>query len=114
MIDPTKRYKTRDGAEVRIYAFGGGGARPVHGAYKYRDRWEPARWTTDGRWYVNGSYHPNDLLEAAPKLTREMWVNVYRHSLRGYPYRNQAEGKVREDSIACVRAVIEYEEGEGL
>ena len=32
MIDPKKKYKTRDGRDVRIYAVDAGGDYPVHGA----------------------------------------------------------------------------------
>ena len=45
MIDITKKYRTRDGREVRIYATDGADPYPVHGAIKNSDgEWCGSAW----------------------------------------------------------------------
>lgn len=48
MIDINKKYRTRDGHEIRIYAMDGGLA-PVHGAIKVSGGWLQHSWHLDGR-----------------------------------------------------------------
>lgn len=72
MIDPSKKYRTRDGREVRIYAVDAGGQKPVHGARRGDDgQWVHECWTDDGN--VQRQYYamPNafDLIEVKPEVT---------------------------------------------
>lgn len=111
MVDPKKQYRTRDGLEVRIYAVDCGGDFPVHGAFynPLTKKWEARIWPDTGL---------SDLIEVKPRIKREVWVNEYR-------YENGQRNWVAFDSreladedtnnrIACVRVVIDCEEGEGL
>jgi hypothetical protein len=112
MIDPNKKYRTRDGREVRIYAVDGSGSVPVHGAIKNTYGWEPYQWIKDGRSYLKNG--PEDLIEVKPRIQREVWVNVYPHMEDLWARREDAEEAGGDDRIACVKLVIDCEEGEGL
>lgn len=48
MIDINKKYQTKDGQEVRIYAVDGGGEFPVHGAVLSDEGWSKRDWTAKG------------------------------------------------------------------
>lgn len=65
MIDINKKYKTRDGKEVRIYATDHVGSYPICGAIRYLDGWDNEAWKEDGR---NSNYvedDPDDLVEVS-------------------------------------------------
>jgi hypothetical protein len=64
MIDITKKYQTRSGLPVRIYATDGGGERPVHFAAQNKDgTWTNFSATDEG--YVSTHYRsPDDLIQA--------------------------------------------------
>lgn len=65
MIDKNKKYKTKSGCEVRIYATDGDGDYPIHGAVKYKDNdyWTLRKWSDKG----NESWEKlNDLIEVSP------------------------------------------------
>lgn len=44
MISKDKKYRTRDGRDVRIYAVDGGCGHTVHGAYFSRGQWLLSGW----------------------------------------------------------------------
>ena len=70
MIHKDKRYKTRDGRPVRIYATDGWGTFPVHGAMATRgegDRWLSRCWRENGSATVKGE-SVNDLIEVMPAI----------------------------------------------
>lgn len=115
MIDPKKKYKTRDGREVRIYAVDGGGHQPIHGAIRDGDAWISTSWLQGGV----GALHINSLIEVRPRIKREVWVNVYRHEdvfemIEAFDTREDADAGVGDARLACVKLVIDCEEGEGL
>jgi hypothetical protein len=120
MIELGKQYKTRDGCEVRIYAVDGGGRFPVHGAVKLDDgTWRQEEWTLTGSYNGEKDGHtlPNalDLIEVKPRIQREVWVNVYRCGAAfAYESKDVADEGEGEPRIACVKVVIDCEEGEGL
>jgi hypothetical protein len=120
MIELGKKYKTRDGCEVRIYAVDGGGRFPVHGAVKLVDgTWRQEEWTLTGSWNGerNGHTIPHalDLIEVKPRIQREVWVNVYPDNLASiWTSKEKATNRAGFDRIACVKLVIDCEEGEGL
>ena len=66
MIDISKKYRTLDGREVRIYATDGGGIRPVHGAVKENDGWHSASWCSNGGFGGNMQFS-DDLIEVRPR-----------------------------------------------
>jgi hypothetical protein len=122
MIELGKHYKTRDGREVRIYAVDGGGRFPVHGAVKLDDgTWRQEEWTLTGSYNGEKDGHslPNalDLIVVRPRIQREVWLNVYKSECAYGPvYREKcyADDAAASTRIACVKLVIDCEEGEGL
>jgi hypothetical protein len=123
MIELGKQYKTRDGREVRIYAVDGGGRFPVHGAVKPDDgTWRQEEWTLTGSYNGESSHghtiaHHLDLIEVKPRIQREVWVNVYAAWLQSdvvYQSKKSADEGSSPDRIACVKVVIDCEEGHGL
>jgi hypothetical protein len=121
MIDPNKKYRTRDGREVRIYAVDGGGRFPVHGATKQNDgTWRQEEWTLTGSYNGESSHghtiaHHLDLIEVKPRIQREVWVNVYPNGTsRSFEEKRFADAYAMDHRIACVKLVIDCEEGEGL
>ena len=115
MIDPAKKYRTRDGREVRIYAVDGDNEFPVHGAFRTKYGWKIEAWSASGRWLNNGD-DACDLIEVRPRIQREVWVNVYPGRVGQYTYdcKEAADAHESEQRIACVKLVIDVEEGEGL
>jgi hypothetical protein len=63
MIDITKKYRTRDGREVRIYATDGGGNRPVHGAVINHGEWFMCHWSAKGKAFPDHERRSDDLIE---------------------------------------------------
>lgn len=115
MIELGKKYKTRDGHEVRIYALDGDEEMPVHGAVLTKHGWKVNSWARDGRWCPNMT-DGVDLIEVTPRIQREVWVNVYPGRVGQYTFdsKEAADAHESEKRIACVRLVIDCEEGEGL
>ena len=116
-IEMGRVYRTRDGREVRIYAVDGEGHYSVHGAIKWEGAWVPKCWTANGGYLsAHCETDPFDLIEVKPRIQREVWVNVYpgpivcelRHS------KADADEDAMRNRIACVKLVIDCEEGHGL
>ena len=115
MIELGKQYKTRDGCEARVYAVDAGGQTPVHGAIKRNGVWVVTEWTKEGCWSTG--YSINNLVEVKPRIQREVWVNVYAEGTSMWMSKEKAniEANISSyDRIACVKVVIDCEEGEGL
>lgn len=119
MIDKSKTYRTRDGREVRIYATDGGQDKNgVHGAIKWGWGWGPIAWYPHGG-YNSGLGDPRDLIEVKPRIKKEWWLNVHRRATGELTWwfqnsKEEADSAVGEGRIACVKVVIDCEEGEGL
>jgi len=113
MIDINKKYRTRDGNVVRIYATDAGGQWPIHGAVK-DDRylvWIAKSWSEKGE-YLNRDC---DLVEVKPRIKQKMWVNVYPdHCCGAYHEKRHADEMAAPHRIGCVQVEIDCEEGEGL
>jgi hypothetical protein len=73
MIDMKKKYRTRDGREVRIYATDGDGAYPVHGAVNDLGGWVSVEWTEAGQFWAR-EHNPTDLVEVVEPKT--VWINL--------------------------------------
>ncbi|MEN6301116.1 MAG: hypothetical protein ABFD96_00230 [Armatimonadia bacterium] len=116
MIDPKKQYRTLDGREARVYALDGAGIFCVHGAVKNQKGWCLTTWDSEGVNIPGGSN--SDLIEVKPRIQRELWVNEYRYSngLRHWVAFDSREDAAMgdDDRIACVKLVIDCEEGDGL
>ena len=117
-IEMGRVYRTRDGREVRIYAVDGGGEYPVHGARESDEGWIGSVWGRDGNFHMNKFSCDHDLIEVKPRIQREVWVNVYRYDNGQVHWsafdRRDAADDEPDDRIACVKLVIDCEEGEGL
>ena len=111
MIDLKKRYTTRDGQAVELFAIRDG---RVFG----RIGMLPSTWGSHGS-ATPGMTPPLDLIdlidlvEVKPEIQREFWVNIY-------PSSQPIRAKVEADKcavpgrIACVRVNIVCHEGDGL
>ena len=77
MIDLKKKYRTRSGNEVRLYADDGGDWYPIHGAIRFEDRWISASWGNDGKDY-SGEGSGLDLIEIRPSQIERMiaWLEM--------------------------------------
>ena len=113
MIDINKTYRTMDGREVRIYATDGVGDYPIHGAMLCDKGWHGEYWTAQGETY-SGRSHLHDLVEVKPRIQRELWINVYSGGAYSYYTRKRADDKAIPYRLACVKVLIDCEEGEGL
>jgi hypothetical protein len=112
MIDINKKYLTRDGREVRIYATDGGGPQPVHGAISGLNFWSTANWSKNGSYtVVYGQEHDNDLIEVRPRHKRTVWLHVFKNSTVCATEEAYYEITNR---IACIKVELDFEEGEGL
>ena len=74
MIDINKKYRTRDGREVRIYATDGAGDYCVQGAAKDSKGWGFKLWKSCGL-ILRKSLSPADLVEVV--MLPEYWVVFY-------------------------------------
>ena len=111
-IEMGKKYKTRAGDEVRLYACNCGGVWSVHGAYKIDEGWRSEVWKENGR-YNERENNDNDLIEVPQWIQREYWVNVYEHGI-GTGNRDKCDADANGGSrLACVKMIIDCEVGEG-
>ena len=121
MIDINKKYRTRDGREVRIYATDGDGDPSTHGAIKDYYRWSAAVWKNDGKWLWSASSfgEPSqslDLIEVPPRHKRTVWMNVYGSGIvpEVWSSKENADRAAACGRIACIKVELDFEEGEGL
>lgn len=116
-IELGKRYRTRDGRDVRIYAVDGGGNKPIHGAVQQGEVWVQEKWSASGEWAPEDMARSLwDLIEVRPRIKREFWVNVYPNGVDDELWLTKAtaEQQAMPRRIACVRVEIDVEEGHGL
>ena len=120
MIDINKKYRTRGGREVRIYAIDGwlDGMIMTHGAVKNKSGyWEIANWYTEhGKFYGDIINHPFDLIEVRPRHKRTVWLNVYGSGIvpEACSSKERANLAAACNRIACIKVELDFEEGEGL
>jgi len=116
-ISMDKKYKTRDGREVKIYSVEGNVYDCIHGAIKQRNgNWELRSWHKDGTTWSDGE-DPLDLIEVKERKKFERWINVFGDNILGglHSSKNMAEASRGDRKVfACVKVTIECEEGEGL
>ena len=108
MIDMSKKYRTRKGREVRIYAVDGAKDYPVHGAILSEEEWLIDSWAESGQRFGEGDHVPGDLVE----VKAEVWIWQHEDGRRnGSAYRTQ---KVCEDFnlMAAGKAVRFVQEDE--
>jgi hypothetical protein len=69
-IDITKKYTTRNGLPVRIYAGDGAGGHPIHGAIKFEGGWSHNTWCADGAYTAGETFDSRSLI---PVKTWRAW-----------------------------------------
>lgn len=119
-IDINKQYQTRNRKKVRIYSTEALGDFPIHGAVWLDNEWDICTWTKDGKYSLDDDMNGDslDLVEVKRRIQREYWMNLY-NSGSGSVWKNRqnadegAKG-TKNNRIACVKIVIDCEEGEGL
>jgi hypothetical protein len=115
MIDINKKYRTRDGREVRIYSTDGGGSFPIHGAIKLSDdKWTIATWRKDGLKYEELSSF--DLFEVKPRHKVTALVNTYCSTISEGLYftKEDADKSQAPSRTGCIKIEIDLEEGKWM
>lgn len=74
MITMDKKYQTKSGSEVRLYAIDAGGEYPVHGAVKSGEEWISMTWDSTGNF---AAYTNSDCSLVEVPETKSFWANVY-------------------------------------
>jgi len=111
MIDINKKYRTRDGREVRIYAIDGLDTHSVHGAMYTIGGWLSYTWRKDGSYFSDMDY-ADDLIEVKPRIKRTVWLALY--PLDDVWIVSDDCTAVEKGCLARVKVEIDVEEGEGL
>ena len=115
MIDKNKKYRTRDGKEVRIYETEGTSGGLVHGAIKIDEVWCMTIWTAGGRYST--TEYKYDLVEVKPRIQTSFWINLYPSApfaMVAWSSHTDAANGRQPGCIATVQVHIDCEEGEGL
>lgn len=104
---------TRDKRAVTIYTTEQPGKYPIVG--RIADYEDLAMWTVDGRIYADDFFDSRSLVPASKRFRHEGWVNVYPGDFGAMRETEDLARRHREcGCIACVRVVIEGNEGDGL
>ncbi len=116
MIDINKKYQTRGGQDVRIYATDGNANCPVHGAIKTRSNtWAHHAWLLNGQWLGSNIPHDNDLVEISQRYKQVAWLNIKQdHSIDAFSKEYYAREARDQNTIAHIAVYLDYQEGEGL
>jgi len=116
VISKDKKYRTRDGREVRIYATDGCGDYPIHGAILYDGVWQLSMWLDTGSCHRNVVGSAHDLIEDKPRIKRECWLLVYPDGTVHDFYEKESALRWYADygGSALILVQIDCEEGEGL
>src|SRR3990167_4901835 len=117
-IDMNKKYKTRNGMDVRILCTDKIHAPSVVGLVLLPSGKESlGLWHSDGAVHSQGIESPDDLIEVKEK--RVLWINIYKSKIGpneilsfSYSTKNDADESASTNRIACVK--VEYENGDGL
>jgi hypothetical protein len=106
-IELGKKYQTREGREVRIYAVDTYGYYPIHGVIDFYDgHWILARWTENGK---NLSLSPeNDLIEIKPKRKIEFWIVIEKYNCQTHFTSESAARNYSNDPLAILHFTREY------
>ena len=103
MISMDKKYRTRDGRDVRILCVDGPEDYPVIGLVEGDQ--SPNSWTIEGSWIVAGEADEEDLIEYHEPDIRTIWVNVYVSHVEPFQTRNVAELNAAHSCIAIAQPV---------
>lgn len=113
-LNGSRPVTTRDGRKVTIYYTEAPDEYPIYGRIKGAP--EPSYWRRNGTYLTIGGESNRDLIQPPRQFKYERWVNVYEDgpSLYHHLTKEIADLHKRHKRIACVKVVIEGEEGEGL
>ncbi len=115
IVDIKKKYKTKSGHDVELFVNNLDDFYPILGTITLPNGKRSAVfWCDNGK---SGTWdHDNglDLIEVKPRVQREVWLNVYAKSVWVGGSKAEADAIASGARIACVKAVIDCEEGEGL
>ncbi|WP_374633984.1 hypothetical protein [Ferrovibrio sp.] len=112
-LDGSRPVTTRDGCKVVLYCVDAPGEWPVHG--RIEEAPGPSCWRRDGTYQTTETKNNCDLIQAPRRFKYERWVNVYADgSTPISKTRADADWAASPCRIACVKVIIEGEEGEGL
>ncbi len=80
------------------------------------DGWVLCSWNYVGRCNNLAFGDFFNLIEVKPRIKREVWVNLYPHLLSDCVYNDKqtADARAGHARTACVKLLIDCEEGEGL
>ena len=113
-MDGSRPVTTRDGRKVTLYCVDAPGSYPVHGRVEGDD--EPYGWRKNGDFWSSGMESKLNLIQPPRRFRYEQWVNVYHVPNLGARHLTKEDADRHSGSarIACVKVIIEGEEGEGL
>lgn len=100
-ISMDKKYRTRDGRDVRLLCVDGPLENPICGLVSGGDF--PSCWRSDGA-YI-GREHPSDLIEYHEPDIRTIWVNVYEDSIGLHHTERQAIVTASTECISMAQPV---------
>ena len=110
MIDINKKYKTRDGCDVRILCTDKVSKKfPVVALVRLAEYEEVRTYTKEGS-HLSNYESESDLIEVKEKQVG--WINIYNDGGVLHKTKEEADIKGAGSRIACIK--IEFEEGEGL
>lgn len=112
-LDGSRPVTTRDGRKVVLYCVDAPGEWPVHG--RVEGAYRPSSWGLNGCVFC-GSHSSRDLIQPSRGFKYERWMNVYSDPALGGHYMTKEDADRRSGTarIACVKVIVEGEEGEGL
>jgi len=113
-ISMDKKYKTRAGADVTIYAVDvKHDVYTVHGAIGA----DVERWRSNGSCYTDNpeGVDSDDLVEVLPRIKKTLYVNMYvGGSYSTHADESEADRNALENRLARTKVEIDCEVGEGL
>jgi len=114
MISMDKKYKTRDGQEVRLLCVDAPGGFPVVGLLGET----VSTWCADGSFFLSEKPENLDLIETPETIEIDVWINVYINSLVGDAYLTKSDADDNAsaglDRKACINIKRTVTVGEGL
>lgn len=104
-ISMDKKYRTRDGRDVRLLCVDGPLENPICGLVSGGDI--PLCWRSDGA-YISRE-HPLDLIEYHEPDIRTIWVNVYEDGLVGHSTEKSAKVMVSSKRAIAIAQPVTFE-----
>lgn len=101
-ISMDKKYRTRDGRDIRLLCVDGPEEYPVIGVIYGKDLADG--WDSDGKYFIAGLGN-SDLIEYHEPDIRTIWVNVYVSHVEPFQTRNVAELNAAPSCISIAHPV---------